>query len=66
MKAGEISPTINTDSEEDRQELPRVQLLTAMGALMGFLVVLLGFVISGWAWTCWMLNKLRKTKIRAR
>ena len=61
MEMGRVSPTIRT--EEDGQELPTATL-TAMGALIGFLLVILGFVTCGWAWT--MLNKHKKTKIHAR
>ena len=64
MEAVEVSPT--TNPEEDQQELHTAALLSAMGVLVGFLLVLIGFIISGWAWTCWTLNKLRKTKIHAR
>ena len=41
-------------------------IITSMGALSGFLVVLLGFMTLGWAWTCWKLKKLSRRKIRVR
>ena len=34
--------------------------MSAMGTLVGILVFVLGGVLTGWVWTCWMVKKLRK------
>ena len=34
--------------------------MSAMGVLVGILVVILGGVLTGWVWTYWTVKKLRK------
>ena len=58
--------TTTVDTEESDYGAIPLTTVPVMGALMGFLLILLGFVITGWAWTCWTLIKVKKAKIQVR